>query len=135
MNSVSIVDSVSSRSKLISEALSIAFSESVLSDVVSALSADVSPVDSVRADSAFTELEDVTAVPHPPKASDDARSRLTTAPVSFFCFFLSVSIHYNSSLPVCARLHKISRFPFLQRSWSIMFSLRLPRGIRCDTPA
>lgn len=87
MNSVSIVDSVSSRSKLISEALSIAFSESVLSDVVSALSADVSPVDSVRADSAFTELEDVTAVPHPPKASDDTRNRLTTAPVSFFCFY------------------------------------------------
>ena len=59
----------------------------MLSDVVSALSADVSPVDSVRADSAFTELEDVTAVPHPPKASDDTRNRLTTAPVSFFLFF------------------------------------------------
>ena len=70
-----------------SEALSIAFSEAMLSDVAAALSADVSPVDSVRADSAFTELEDVTAVPHPPKASDDARSRLTTAPVSFFLFF------------------------------------------------
>ena len=66
MNSVSIVDSVSSRSKLISEALSIAFSEAVLSDVAAALSADVSPVDSVLADSVLTKLADVTAVPHPP---------------------------------------------------------------------
>ena len=47
----------------------VVYDEAMLSDVAAALSADVSPVDSVRADSAFTELEDVTAVPHPPKAA------------------------------------------------------------------